>query len=181
MKTKTILIAILFIAAFATKASAQGILDQLKKKAESKIPTNTNTNTTGGNYPHWARFEVRLSRKENGEWKYKTRVYYTNIIELSVEESQNRDMKSELIEYFNASVVKPLENEGFQVGYYTSDVELYPRTTPYTSRKEAEDHVKERVEVDRSNEREIYTFTWKYGASGADGLKTAQPKKMEGK
>ena len=180
MKTNTILIAILFIGAFfGSTASAQGVFDQLKKKAESKVQQTT-TNSAAA-YPHWARFEVRLSRKENGEWKYKTRVYYTNIIDLSAEDSQNRDMKTELIEYFNAAVVKPLENEGFQVGYYTSDVELYPRSTPYTARKEAEDHVKERIEVDRSNEREIYTFTWKYGANGADALKTAQPKKWEGK
>ncbi len=171
---KTILRAILMITVCVSATAAQGIFDKVKEKVKEKTKTEVQTNTE--KYSHFARFEVQISWKEKGDWKYKTRVYYTNIIELSAAQANDRENKTNLIIYFNDGVVKPLEERGFQVRYYTSDVRIFPLSSAYLSRQDAEEDLSKKIEVDKSNEREIYTFIWKYNEMPKDGEQTTQPK-----
>lgn len=173
---KTILRAILIITVCVSATAAQGIFDKVKEKVKEKTKTEVQTNTE--TYSHFARFEVQLSWKENGDWKYKTRVYYSDIIELSNSQMQNRENKTNLIIYFNDGLTTSLETKGFQVRFYTTDVKIFPLSAAYASRKEAEEDLKKFIEVDKSNESEIYTFVWKYGEK-AEGEKTTQPKKID--
>lgn len=176
---KTILRMILIVTVCASAASAQGIWDKVKEKVKDKTNNSTQIQANTASYSHFARFEVQFSWKEKGDWKYKTRVYYSNMIELTAEQAQDRENKTNLIQYFNDGIVAPLEKQGFQVSYYTSDVKIYPLSAAYASRKEAEDDMQKRIEVDKSNEREIYTFIWKYNGSLKEAAQTTQPKLLE--
>ena len=127
--------------------------------------------------PLWARLEVRASWTEKGQKRYETRAYYSNIIEVSNAESSNRHIKGNLIQYFNQGIVEQLKARGIEINYYESDVAVYPRNASYNSRQEAEQEVNGRMDVDRSNERAIYTFVWKYNATNVSEDIT-QPKRI---
>lgn len=152
----------------------QGILNKVKDKVKSETTNKTSQVGGAGRY-QWARTEVRTSWVENGEKKYETRVYYSNISRMN--SAGDLRVKTNFIDYFNDGVVQPLNARGIEVSYYESDVQIFPLTTSYDSLEEAQAQMNNRLGVDKSNERAIYTFIWNYNGT-ATGEDTTQPKRV---
>lgn len=163
---------------FVNSASAQGLFDKLKDKAISKAKEEVNTNVGSKNL-HWARFEVRANWTERGRKIYETRVYYTNLVDLTISQGNDVQLASKLIEYFNQGIVEQLKSRGIELNYYDSDVKIYPHSYSYESLEEAQEDMDKKIEVDKSNERGIYSFVWKYGAKDVTEEIT-QPKRIFG-
>lgn len=163
---------------FVGSASAQSIFDKFKDKALSKANQQINTNIGNKNF-YWARFEVRANWTERGRKIYETRVYYTNLVDLTLNQGNDVNLKSSVIDYFNEGVVEQLKPRGIEINFYDSDVQVYPHSYSYDSREDAQADLDKKIEVDKSNELAIYTFFWKTGAKNVSEDVT-QPKRIFG-
>lgn len=166
MKVRSLLI-VTSLLLYISAASAQGgLLDKIKD-----LTTKTGVPSGGSQSYYWGKINVNASWQDSaGEKIYQRRVYYTQIEKTSYD----RHMKENLIEYFNKGVVEPLEAKGVTMQYYDSDVQVFPMSYSYASVQEAQEEMTKRLEADKSNERYIYTFTWRPGTV-PDGENTTKP------
>lgn len=151
------------------KDKVKGGADQVKSEAKDQ----THTGITIGY--DWARIEVRASWEENGEKKYETRVYFSNV---NPYQTGDAKMVENLWKYFNDGVAEPMKTRGIELKFYESDIKIYPFSYSYETVAEAEKERSEKMEADKANQyASIYTFVWKYNSS-ATGEEMTQPKRV---